>query len=321
MREAAGDLAERAVERFGLKPGEKTNLRVVKEGDLGEIRRRLLEARRRWRKPPRVDPTVYTGWSCAMARAELEASRLAGVGNREHALATLERVRREFWDGGGLVHGVRGGRRLESGVLEDYAYCILAALEAQPHRPDMLDWAVALGEVMVGRFLDSGGFRDVERPDPLLARPHYPVTDTPNYSGNALATMAAALLHYVTGVQKFREAAGAALRANMGKLARLGPAAAGLAIAVDIYLAEPPRTVVAGEAPELLAAALSAYRPFHVVLYVKDSWRYPDNAAMLAQRHAAYVCAWGGCSMPIRDVETLRKVVTQFRREAYVLEA
>ncbi|MEL9989928.1 MAG: thioredoxin domain-containing protein [Thermoproteus sp.] len=329
LREALGPLFEKAAEMFGLYqfnwPEGKVTPRVVEwvpEGN--RILRLLLEKRRRERRPPFVDKTIYAGWSCAAAKAELEASRLAGVGNAEFALKALERLRRALWDGGVLRRGVRNGVLLGPGVLEDYAYCSLAALEAFAHTadPSWLMWAVELGEAMVDKFATEAGFRDVEEPDPVLRTPNIPATDTPNYSGNSLAMLTCDYLYYVTGVKKFREAADRALRALYGKMQRLGPSAASLAIALDAHIAEPPRTVIVGS-EELWRAALAEYRPLHLVVPVGEQWDYPEpsiRSMTRGPRSAAYVCAWGACTMPIRDTGRLREAVREFRREAYRLE-
>jgi uncharacterized protein YyaL (SSP411 family) len=96
----------------------------------------------------------------------------------------------------------------------------------------------------------------VEEVDPVIATPYYPFLDTPNFSGNALAAIALTLLSSVTGRRDFKEAVGRALSALVGKLKHVGPVAAGLAIAVDLHLLEPPRTVVVGVSSDLLEAAL-----------------------------------------------------------------
>jgi uncharacterized protein YyaL (SSP411 family) len=109
----------------------------------------------------------------------------------------------------------------------------------------------------------------VEEVDPVVATPHYPFLDTPNFSGNSVVAISRVLLSMVTGRQDLREAAGKTLRAFFGKLRRVGPSAAGLAMAVDLYLMEPPRTVVVvGDAPALVESALSAYRPWHIAVSV-----------------------------------------------------
>ena len=68
-------------------PEGKATLRVAEPMEGAEVEvlyRRLMEARRRG--APRVDTTVYSGWSCAAARGEFLSARLAGVGNWRHAL-------------------------------------------------------------------------------------------------------------------------------------------------------------------------------------------------------------------------------------------
>jgi uncharacterized protein YyaL (SSP411 family) len=130
VMEAAGDLWPLAVRHFGLLdvewPEGKATLRVAEpaEGpEVEELYRRLLAARRR-RKPPRVDTTVYSGWSCAAARAELLSARLASVGDWRHALETVEFVMTKMWDGKSLAHGWRDGAAVGKATVEDYGHCI-----------------------------------------------------------------------------------------------------------------------------------------------------------------------------------------------------
>ena len=331
LKEAAGDLWPLAAEHFGLLdvewPEGKATLRVAKpaEGpEVEELYRRLLEARRR-RKPPRVDTTVYSGWSCAAARGELLSARLVGVGNWKHAVDTVDFVMAHMWDGARLAHGWRDGASVGKAVLEDYGYCILAALETYARTGALryIDWGLGLAEALVARHLDEGGFRDVEEADLVVATPHYPFLDTPNFSGNSLAVISLVLLSMVTGRHDLREVAGKALRALFGKLRRVGPSAAGLAVAADLYLMEPPRTVVVGDTPALVDAALSTYRPWHLAVPVSaGEWPYPEQsirAMSRGPRPAAYVCAGMACSMPLREPEKLRENIKEFKKEAYKL--
>ncbi|MEM4897790.1 MAG: thioredoxin domain-containing protein [Pyrobaculum sp.] len=325
FKEALGELAEAATRHFYFLdgPGGRIHLAVREPAKAGEIYRRLKEYRSK-RRPPYVDTTIYTGWNCAAARAELEGFRLTGVGNREHALKTLERVYRSLWDGSRLRRGLRNGVVFGEGMLEDYSYCILACLEAFSHTGDFqwLDFGVELGGVLTTRFLKEGGFVDVEHTDFVLNSLHYPVVDSPNYSGNSLAVMALDFLHYITGVGEFREAASKALKALVGKISALGPAASGLLIALDFHLAEPPRTVVVGSSVELLKTALSIYRPGHLVVPLRGSWRLLDSAILQMLKGPApraYVCTRGVCSLPIDKPETLSNTILEFNLETYRL--
>jgi len=159
------------------------------------------------------------------------------VGNWKHAVDTVDFVMSRMWDGARLAHGWRDGASVGKAVAEDYGYCILAALEAYAKTGALkyIDWGLELAEVLVARHLDEGGFRDVEEVDPVVATPHYPFLDMPNFSGNSVAAISLVLLSLVTGRRDLREAAGKALRALFGKLRRVGPSAARLAVAEALY--------------------------------------------------------------------------------------
>ena len=105
-----------------------------------------------------------------------------------------------------LLHGWRDGTAVRRAVVEDYGYCILAALETYGRSRELkyVDWALELAGSLVAGHLDGGGFRDVEEVDPVVATPHYPFLDTPNFSGNSVAAISLVLLSMVTGRQNLR---------------------------------------------------------------------------------------------------------------------
>ncbi len=330
LKELLGELYPVASKHFGLEeypwPEGKATLRVARplEGPEAErIYQILIEARRK-RKPPFTDTTVYVGWSCAMAYAELLASRLASVGNKYHAVRTLERFGVELGQRGRLPRGFRGGGPVGIAALEDYAYCILAWIEGYSHtaKLEFLKVAESAGEILLAKFLEEGGFKDVETVDEIIPTPNYPALDTPNFSGNAVAAIALATLSEVTGDAKYKEAAYRAVSALYGKMERVGPAASGLWIALDLLTLGVPRTVIVGESPELITAALRAYRPWHVVVPITGNWPYKDPAvrAMLnGPKPAAYICAGGACSLPVREPERLEKTIEEFMKTKYAL--
>ncbi|AEA12523.1 hypothetical protein TUZN_1042 [Thermoproteus uzoniensis 768-20] len=320
-----------AARHFGLEdfdwPEGKATLRVAvpMEGpEVEEVYRILLEARRR-RKPPFVDKTIYVGWSCAMAYAELLSARLAGVGDRRHALDTLELIARRYGSDGALPRGYRGGSPIGVPTVEDYAYCALALVEGFSQTGDLrlVEAADKLGGDLASKFLDAGGFKDVEKADDVVGIPNYPFLDTPNFSGNSLAAISLALLSEITGRREYRDAAYGAVSALYGKMERVGPSASGMWIALDLLAVPPPRTVVVGDSPELWRAALEAYRPWHVVVPVVEGWPFPESSIRAMARGpkpAAYVCAGTACSMPIRDPDELRRAVEAFAKDAYALK-
>jgi uncharacterized protein YyaL (SSP411 family) len=65
----------------------------------------------------------------------------------------------KMWDGKSLAHGWRDGATVGKAAVEDYGYCILAALEAYARSGQLkyLDWGLELADALTSRFLDAGG--------------------------------------------------------------------------------------------------------------------------------------------------------------------
>jgi len=343
LREALRDeeLVKIAIRHFGVDryewPRGKATLHIAATVDelrrenpnadelLAEAYKRLREARRR-RKPPRIDETIYPSWSCAAALAELYSARTLGIGDKDHALATIRRIMRSAWTGDAMARALRGGEALGRGVLDDYAYCALAALEAYAHTadPQYLQWSRELVDAMIRRFRAGKAFTDTDAEEPGIASIRaIPILDTPNWSPNALAITALATVGEATGRRAYTEAAREALEAVYLRAYDAGPGAAGIFAAMDAALLGPPRIVVVDEVGgELHRAALRVARPFTVVVPLPEknpAIEDPATTGMLSgPRPAAYICAAGLCSLPIRDPAKLAEAA-RFAAEKYAL--
>ena len=287
------------------------------------------------RKSPRVDTTIYAGWSSAMAIAYAMANDYMSIkGVIEHSLKTIDFIMDNMYRDDGLRRAYRCNVLSLPGLLEDYSYTLLAALMAYSHTGSRkyLEFAIKLGNDIIDRFrAPDGGFYDTDMPDEPMTLRIKPIADTPNWSPNSLALIALMNLYRATGIEKIGREVSNGVRALYPLATRYGPAAASYFIALDWYLRDPPRVVIVGDASDdfmrLLKTALSTFRPGKLVMPiinddVSDLIVDASMKAMMSEyrrrgRALAYVCAYSACTTPISNEETLRNVLTNFMRDRY----
>ncbi|HEX7052198.1 MAG TPA: thioredoxin domain-containing protein [Longimicrobiales bacterium] len=318
---AAG--ADEVAARMGVEVAEAERL-------LDEVAHRL-EVARRARPRPFVDETSYAGWSALVASGHVAAARYLG---REDAgaaaLRALDRIWEEAFDvEDGVAHRVDAGAA--GGMLEDQAYTAQALLDAfeWTQRPDLLDRARAVADVMLERFREpeSGAFTDLPRGGgdavAVLSEPHRPIADAPSPSGNAVAAMVLLRLAALTGASAYRERGEETLRAFAGTAARMPTAVATYFRAVA-WATQPVATlVVVGDeadaaAQALLRAGLSTYRPRTVVRRLAPGADVPESlppelrAMVTGESPRAYLCVGRTCAAPVAGPDALVDLLRTF---------
>ncbi len=283
-----------------------------------EAARQKLLAARQERPAPAVDVTRYTSWNAMLASAML----LAGIAldhpePRDHALATLERIRREALAPDKVGHGA--GQRM--GWLEDAVQTADAALTAFEFTGvrSWLEWAEALAERAWQDFEDpaDGALFDVPA-DPggagLLRARGKPAQDAPTPSANGVAGILAARLAHLTGRERWHARAMRLVGAFGAGLAEAGVHAATMLLAADWLLSPVTRLVVVGPEDDELAKAMRAtawrsWRPRRVIRpagSAEAAGQVPaELAAMLANASdhvAGYLCAGTSCQPPARSL-------------------
>ena len=298
---------------------------------LASAKRKLLEARNR-RPAPFVDRTRYTNWNAMMASAMLRAgAALDDAAARDHALATLELLRRESPEPDAVAHTPGG----VTGLLDDQVQTAAAALDAYEAtgRVEWLAWAERLMERVWRDYWDdsSGGLFDTARGrsdgEGLLPARVKPVQDTPTPSANGVAGVTLMRLHELTGEPRWRERAGALVSAFAGGAVELGLHGSALLLALDWYLNPSTHLVVIGEAGDETAeamhrAALAAFAPRRVVQRLTPAEAAerrlpPALAGMLAAGSGTrgYACTGTTCSLPAGTAEEWRVQISGRRAE------
>jgi uncharacterized protein YyaL (SSP411 family) len=304
-----------------------------------------MYAARLKRPTPYVDKTVYVSWNALCISAYLKAAQVLHLDHaRKFALRSLDRMLSQGWEPAGRLQHViaysdpQAGKRRVPGVLDDYAFSIIACLDAYEASADLtyFHFAEKIAQAMIARFQDphEGGFFDVATgPDVgdglvlgALAARRKPLQDSPTPAGNPAAIIALLRLHAFTNDQKYRQAAERALAAFAGIAAHYGLFSSTYAIALGMYLRPHTQVVIAGsgeQANKLLAAAVSRFSLNKSVLHLAQgevvpqmlppalAETIPNLPAVKAGKTVAVVCSNFACQPPVSSAEELHSVMSR----------
>ena len=284
-----------------------------------EARGRLLAARHARPQPAR-DDKVISSWNglaiaaLAEAGALLEEPRYLDAARECAGFLLAAHV-----VDGRLRRSSRGGVvGAAAGVLDDHGNLAegLLALHQAGGGTRWLGEAARLLELALGHFGDGeGGFYDTsDDAEQLFTRPR---SQADNAEPSGSSAVAGALLTYaaLTGSNRHREAAAAALEAA-GTLAAREPRFAGWSLAVaEAAAAGPLQVAVVGEddlADALLALARRSPSPGLVVAFgAPDAEGVPllADRPLVRGRSAAYVCRGFVCDQPVTEIDRLAEVL------------
>ncbi len=313
------------------------------QGRTGEETQALLTSAKeklrseRLRRPtPFIDKTIYTGWNGLCVSAYLAAGRaLALPDATAFALKSLDRVLDTvLGEDGGLARVVaygEGGTSAQrvAGVLEDYAYLGMAALDAWEVTGELRYFTAAdrLAQVLLDRFYDAaeGGFFDTEQGlggaalGALSAR-RKPLQDAPTPAGNCVAVSLLLRLHALTDKDLYRQRAEETLTAFSGVAEHLALYGASYGQALRRWIAAPVQVCVVGDdevAEELTAVAMARFMLNKSVVRLRREHLTalpPALAATLPQVPStdgafALVCRGNVCLPPVLAPEDLLDVL------------
>jgi uncharacterized protein YyaL (SSP411 family) len=306
----------------------KQNVLSIVAPDLTEPEKPLLEsakakmfAARSRRVRPHLDDKVLASWNGLMLGAFARAYAVLGDDSyRAAAEKNLAFLQARLWDAKTktLYHRWRDGERDHAQLLEAYVFLLSGVLDLYEAtlEPKHLDFAAALAETMLAKFYDAanGGFwQSAAGAKDLIMRVKEDY-DGAQPSGNSVAIMDLLRLGQITGRKDFTQAAEKSLRLFASRLEQLPQAVPFMLQAVDFWLDEPRRAVVAGapdstEAQALLHAVHSVYQPNKVVL--GNAGGVEPFARTLPAKAGAvvYVCTGTACKPPTSDPATVRTLL------------
>ena len=325
---------------------QRLNITEERAGALLVAAQKKMYAARLLRPTPYVDKTVYAGWNAMCVSAYLEAAKVLDLVEARHfALRALDRLLSEGWSGErGMRHVIaysealsdpRAERRETSGVLDDYAFAVIACLDAYEATADLsyFRFARAIGEAMVAGFFDpvDGGFFDTRAAAEeektalgILGTPRKPFQDSPTPAGNSAAAIALLRLHGYDNAASYREKAEQTLEVYAAVAGQHGIFAATYGLAVVHFIQPHTQVVVVGKdevAAELYRAAVRPLTLGTAILRLDAdkvvaqnlppalAETIPNLPALGGGRSFAVVCLGFACQPPIFGAQELGRAL------------
>jgi len=334
-----------------------------------------MYAARKLRPTPYVDKTVYLGWNSMFVSAYLKAAKILDLNEaRRFALKSLDRLLGEGWGARAeskselraeaeatpkaadksvrptLKHVIaysdpQAELRESTGVLDDYAFTVIACLDAYETTGDLsyFRFARTIADAMVEGFYDSsdGGFFDTSgtasgQADAkvelgILGSRRKPFQDSPTPAGNSAAAIALLRLHGYTNEASYRDKAERTLEVYAGVAAQHGIFAATYGLAVAKLVQPHTQIVVVGndeEAEKLWRAAQQPLSLNSTLLRLDRDKAVGQNLppalaetiphipALRESRSFAVVCSGFACQPPIFDADELARALDSRARPA-----
>jgi hypothetical protein len=279
---------------------------LERAAQLGDARRKLLEARSQRVRPQR-DEKILTAWNGLMISALARGAQVfADPGLEEAARRAAGFVLSRLYDpaSGTLLRRYCDGEPAVGGFLDDYAFLAQALLDLYEadFDPDWLGHALALVEKARQLFEDTangGFFSTVEAADLVLRLKD--TQDGAEPSGNSIMGLNLLRLAVIAGRPDLRRSAERALP-------RAGPHLRQIVVAGDRQ---------APDTRALVAAVRRRYLPDTVILVVDDGSRAALAGwnPLLGPMHpidgkaAAYVCDDFACREPATDPDALAELL------------
>jgi len=226
------------------------------------------------------------------------------------------------------------GKRHVHGMLDDYAFTVLACLDAYEVTGAIsyFHFAKRIADAMIERFGDAegGGFFDTESSleqklqlGALSAR-RKPFQDSPTPAGNPGAAIGLLRLHAYTNDAKYQRKAEQTIAVFSGAADQFGIYAGTYGIAATWSSRPHTQVVVVGEDEAAAALMKAAIAPFAVnksVVHLTDSEAVAQNLppvlaetvpnlpALKAKKSVAIVCTNFSCLPPIDEPEKLTQLI------------
>ena len=311
-------------------PIKQLNVLSIVDPDLSDAEkaslksaRAKMDAVRNKRVRPHLDDKILSSWNGLMLGAMARAYAVLGENDwLKAAEANYEFIQKELWDAKAkrMYHRWRDGERDSVQLLDAYAYQLDGTLHLYEAtlKAKYLEQALVVADQMIELFGDkeNGGFWQNAGDSELILRMKES-HDGALPSANSVAALALLKLFKMTEQKKYREVARTTLMLFAGDPKTRGSSMPYMLQALDFYLHEPYRVVVAGKPGDpafqkALRAAHNQYQPNRVILgnhgpvepFAKKQTPAEDGSPLV------YVCSGEACQIPTIDGPTIKEHLT-----------
>lgn len=282
---------------------------------LTAIKRRLRDYREH-RVRPGLDDKQLTSWNALMLKAFVDAYRVFGHADYLNtAKANAAFIQQQLYGAdGGLLHQPEAGGRIIPGFLDDYAHCIAAYLGLYEATFDEI-WvteAKRLADYALDHFYDPESlafYYTSDTAEPLIARKQE-IMD--NVIPSSVSTMVHQLhrLSVLFDEPHYRRIAAQLLANVVPHMASYGSAYANWAIRLLEEVYGWAEVVLTGPGCAQLRQELDRHYHPNKIIIGGTNGHLPLLADKISRHETrAYVCRNNTCSLPVRQVEELLRLI------------
>ena len=280
-----------------------------------QLIRQTLFKQREKRLHPETDTKILCAWNGLMIHGMSIAGRLL---EKDEYIASASRaayfIKTHCWQDNKLFANYKDGRATLNAYIDDYAFLIYGLLELLQSQWDneLYTWTLELADKLLTDFEDTGygGFYFTSHNHESLIQRLKNFSDDAIPSGNAIAAYTLNRLGYLSGQQKYIDAAENCFRSAWTSINHSPVSHCALLTALNEFLTPPDTLIIRSQpADEKTWASLKQqyYLPFTLV-YTIPAEQTPH--ASLSSKTAdtesiAYPCSGTSCHPPIKNTAEL----------------
>ena len=282
------------------------------------IRQKLFKQREK-RIHPDTDTKILCAWNGLMIHGMAVTGRLLDKAEyTESATRAAYFLKNHCWRNNQLFASFKGGKATLNAYLDDYAFLIYGLLELLQSRWDneLYSWTLELADQLLGNFEDTeyGGFYFTSHQHENLIQRLKNFSDDAIPAGNAVAALTLNRLGYLSGKQRYIDAAENCLKSAWQSINQTPISHCALLNALNEYLTPPNILIMRTHTDDLgndeknwFSITQQYYLPFTLVynipaeqkLHLSLSDKKAENTSQ------AYPCSGRICQKPIKTESEL----------------
>ncbi len=302
-----------------VRQGERPSAAI--QSILDSCKQKLYQKRGQ-RIHPGTDDKILTSWNALMIRGMYTAART--FDRPDYALSAfraLKFIRQTHWQDGRLLATSKNGKAHLNAYLDDYAYLILAIVDALQNEwdSDLYGWAIELADTMLALFEDTerGGFYFTSIDHEKLLVRSKAFSDDAMPSGNGIAAHALLYLGLLSANTDYLKSAENTLQAASSEIRQRPMLYASLLNALDGYLN--PATIILLRGKKLAMQAwqqsvFAHYLPDVLCFSIADDVELPlalKDKKMIGNDVCAYICEGLSCLPPETELDRFQQYIKQ----------